>query len=133
MPWDGLNRTYHTYVPSAINPSNNIPLLFHLHGGGGTGKGKPGLTFGRFNELADEHGFIVVYPDAIEKNWNDGRSLEFVKAWEENIDDVGFIVNIVEELEKTYTIDSNKVRPLKNLELVKMTKFLDFIFNVAEF
>jgi polyhydroxybutyrate depolymerase len=26
-----------------------------------------------FDKLADKDGFLVVYPDGIERNWNDGR------------------------------------------------------------
>jgi polyhydroxybutyrate depolymerase len=109
MVWDGFDRTYYTYIPTNIKEVNSTPLLFHLHGGGGTGQGTPGLTFGRFNELADEHGFIVVYPNAIEKNWNDGRPLEEVRAWEQDIDDVGFILNIIERIQNEYSIDKNRI------------------------
>jgi polyhydroxybutyrate depolymerase len=86
-----------------------VPLLFHLHGGGGTAKGTPGLTFGRFNKLADRDGFIVVYPQAIEKNWNDGRKLVKAKAWQEDIDDVGFITTIIELLSKDFKIDHDRI------------------------
>lgn len=109
MNWNGYERSYLIHLPSEEKMQNPVPLLFHLHGGGGTAKGTPELTFGRFNELSERDGFIVVYPQAIEKNWNDGRKLESVKAWEENIDDVGFITAIVEELTEKYNIDSGKI------------------------
>ena len=85
-----------------------VPLLFHLHGGGGTGRGTPGLTFERFNELADEKGFIVLYPDAIAKNWNDGRT-EHLKEENVGVDDVGFIVAIIDLLKKKYQIDEDRI------------------------
>jgi polyhydroxybutyrate depolymerase len=53
--------------------SGDRPLLFVLHGGGGTNRGMFRLTNGRFNELADRDGFFVVYPQGIDKSWNDGR------------------------------------------------------------
>ncbi|MGB5665942.1 MAG: PHB depolymerase family esterase, partial [Maribacter sp.] len=102
-------REYLVHLPPKEKMNAPVPLLFHLHGGGGTAKGTVGLTFGRFNELADRDGFIVVYPNAVEKNWNDGRKLDAVKAWKENIDDVGFIVAIVNALKKEYNIDTSRI------------------------
>ena len=86
-----------------------MPVLLHLHGGGGTAKGTIGLTFGRFNELADEEGFMVIYPQAIEKNWNDGRKIDGVKSTVENIDDVGFIAEIINEVKNKYSIDDSRI------------------------
>lgn len=109
MQWDGYNRNYLVHLPPAEKMNKPMPLLFHLHGGGGTARGTPGITFGRFNELANRDGFIVVYPNAIKKNWNDGRKNNSVKAWRENVDDVGFIVAIIEELKKKYNIDEQRI------------------------
>jgi len=109
MTWEGYERSYLVHLPPKEKMNAPIPVLFNLHGGGGTARGNIGLTFGRFNELADRDGFLVVYPNAIEKNWNDGRPLDLVKAWKENIDDVGFISAIVEELKKNYTIDDDRI------------------------
>lgn len=109
MNWQGHERLYLVHLPSEEKMKNAVPVLFHIHGGGGTAKGTPGLTFGRFNELSKRDGFIVVYPNAIDKNWNDGRKLEDERVWKENIDDVGFITAIVEELKLKYNVDSNRI------------------------
>lgn len=109
MNWGGYERSYWVHLPPAQKMASPAPLLFVLHGGGGTAKGMPGFTFGRFNELADQDGFIVVYPQGIEKQWNDGRIGDQTKAWKENIDDVGFIVKIVESLSKEYNIDQERI------------------------
>lgn len=109
MTWGDYERSYLIHLPPAVHLQKPLPVLFHLHGGGGTAKGTSGLTFGRFNTLADRDGFIVVYPDAIEKNWNDGRKSNLVTAWKENIDDVGFIAEIIKELKATYLIDSDRI------------------------
>ena len=106
---DGIKRNYIVHIPPADKLQKPVPLLFHIHGGGGTAKGTAGLTFGRFNELADRDGFIVVYPNAIDKNWNDGRKLADVKASEENIDDVGFIIAIVNEIKQKYKVDATRI------------------------
>jgi polyhydroxybutyrate depolymerase len=86
-----------------------MPLVFLLHGGGGTGEGMGKLTVGGFNRLADREGFIIVYPDGIEKHWNDGRGLQAYRAHLENIDDVGFISALIEHLIRTLNVDPNRI------------------------
>lgn len=108
LMWQKRKRTYWLHLPPKAKLKNPMPILFHLHGGGGTGKGTPKMTYRRFNQLADKEGFIVVYPDALSRNWNDGRS-ENLKPKNKDVDDVGFIVEIINRLKKTYNIDSNKI------------------------
>ena len=106
--WQDRERTYWLHLPPKDNMDGPLPILFHLHGGGGTGKGTVKLTYGRFNEIADREGFIVVYPDAIAKNWNDGRT-EHLKPENIGVDDVGFIEAIVERLKSQYQIDPDRI------------------------
>lgn len=74
ITFDGLKRSYRIHVPQNLNNSNPAPLLFVLHGGGGDGERmEEQLTEFGFNKLSDNYGFIVVYPDGIERHWNDGR------------------------------------------------------------
>jgi polyhydroxybutyrate depolymerase len=80
-----------------------------LHGGGGTGKGMVKLTHGGFDRLSDREGFIVVYPDGIEKHWNDGRQNLSYRAHREKIDDVGFISALIDHLAKEDSIDIKRV------------------------
>jgi polyhydroxybutyrate depolymerase len=108
LVWQGRKRTYWIHLPPENKMNRPLPLLFHLHGGGGTGKGTAGLTYRRFNELADQEGFIVVYPNAIARNWNDGRK-EAIKPQYQDIDDVGFIVEIVNRLKKEYPINTGRI------------------------
>lgn len=109
IQWGEYEREFYTYLPGNGKIGPYTPVLFVLHGGGGTALGTPGLTFGRFNELADQEGFIVVYPQGIEKQWNDGRQGDQTKTWREDIDDTGFLVNIVEEVSRMHTIDRSRV------------------------
>jgi polyhydroxybutyrate depolymerase len=108
IQFEGRTRTYIVHIPQNFK-EGLIPLLFCLHGGGGTAKGMISLTYGRFNELSDSEGFIVVYPNAVEKNWNDGRTDKEAKSTKENINDVGFILAIIDELSKKYNIDKTKI------------------------
>jgi polyhydroxybutyrate depolymerase len=106
--WQDRDRSYWVHLPPKAKMNSPLPVLFHLHGGGGSGKGTVRLTYGRFNELADRDGFIVIYPDAIAKNWNDGRT-EHVKPENIGVDDVGFIAAIIDRLKMEYPIDASRI------------------------
>jgi polyhydroxybutyrate depolymerase len=67
------------------------------------------LTLGGFNRLSDKEGFIVVYPDGIEKHWNDGRENVSYRAHQEKIDDVGFLSALIDHLDKERDIDKRRV------------------------
>ncbi len=107
LTYDGLKRTYVYYVPEKV--SEHPPLIVALHGGGGSGKDMERLTNYRFNSLAEEEGFVVVYPDAVDKHWNDGRGLSFYTSQANNIDDVGFIEKLIDLFQEVLGIDTTRV------------------------
>jgi len=108
--FDGLQRTYKIHIPPSLPQNFSPALVFVLHGGGGTGDGMERLlTLGGFNSLSDENNFIVVYPDGIEKNWNDGRKNVSDPAHQQNIDDVGFFNALIENLTFEFNIDPNRI------------------------
>ncbi len=108
LTWQNRERTYWIHLPPEAKMQGPLPILFHLHGGGGTGKGTPGLTYRRFNQIADREGFMVVYPDGIDKSWNDGRT-DHLKPENKEVDDVGFIAEIIKRLKETYPIDAERI------------------------
>jgi len=111
VAYDGLERTYSLYVPSTYDETRPVPLVVALHGGGGTGQKMIELTVD-LNDLADEAGFIVVYPDGVEKHWNDGREIQTRRASADDIDDVGFVAALIEDLSESYAIDPSRVYAL---------------------
>lgn len=108
MPWDGLNRTFVLYRPANLDSAVKHPLVLCLHGGTGTGSGMQKLTFDRFNELADRDGWMVVYPDGIGKNWNDGRKIDD-EAHGKNLDDVGFLSHLIDLCIQENSADPKRV------------------------
>jgi polyhydroxybutyrate depolymerase len=106
-----LRRTFKVHIPPSTGDKAKLPLMLALHGRGATGESMILITKKGFNELADSEGFIVVYPDAVELNWNDGRSDEEAKdrAHRENIDDVGFISALMDLMINDYNADPGRV------------------------
>lgn len=47
-----------------------------LHGSKQTGESLRKATGYAFDKLADQHGFVTVYPDAYERRWNDCRGIQ---------------------------------------------------------
>jgi len=103
----GLERAYHLHIPSSYRNSMATPLVVALHGGGGNGQKM--ATLSRLSLLADQNGFIVAYPEAVERNWNDGRGLSQYRSQRENIDDVGFISRMIDAIADDYNLDEKRV------------------------
>ncbi len=103
----GLRRGYVGHVGVSCDSRVPAPLVIVLHGGGGTGAGMIKLT--GFNAVADREGFVVVYPDGVERHWNDGRGVEWYRAHTQEIDDVGFISALIDELSRKLNIDASRV------------------------
>lgn len=110
---DGLTRRYLVHVPNAYDNKTPFPLVLVFHGGGGNSDASP--EYFRLNEKSDEAGFIVVYPEGTGKKafgkffgtWNAGRCCG--DSLENKIDDVGFVDNMIEQLEKDFNIDEKRI------------------------
>lgn len=101
---NGIQRTYQVYVPPSANVSTTLPLLFVFHGGGGGGSASV-VPLG-FNALADRDQFIVVYPDAYNDNWNDGRNATCI---DQSQDDVAYVNALIDAVSQHYSINTSKV------------------------
>lgn len=104
---NGVERTYELYVPSDIDYSKTVPILIVLHGGGGQGKGMIKLT--GFNDEADKNKFIVVYPDGINKHWNDGREVNVTLKDGKVVNDVQFISQLIDTVKTKYQIENSNI------------------------
>ena len=97
---DGRDRTYYVYVPKKATGS--LPVVIVLHGGGNENrrgsKGRQMERYAKFNTVADREEFIVCYPEGVEGNWNDGRGDENIQAQRDNVDDIKFIREMVDQV-----------------------------------
>jgi polyhydroxybutyrate depolymerase len=102
---DGRQRHYIVFIPEKV--ASPAPVVVALHGGGGTARRMEKNT--KFDDLAEQEGFIAIYPESVGGNWNDGRGVEFMQAQKENVDDVKFVKAILEDVAKDQKIDRGRV------------------------
>lgn len=112
---DGRTRSYRLYVPRSLPRDRAVPLLVALHGGFGSGEQFEANS--GFDALADSHRFIVAYPDGTPirsrgalsdaRVWNGGRCCG--PAARDQVDDVGFISQVIDEISDRYAIDDRRV------------------------
>lgn len=103
----GLERTYAIFVPSALHDDVAPPLVLVLHGGRGNARKMMYLT--GFNAIAEREGFVVVYPEGIGNQWNDGRGVSFGREDFTDVDDVGFINSLLDTVIAGYGVDPARV------------------------
>ena len=99
----GLARTYSLHVPAGVeHPSG---LVVNLHAAGATGAGQEALT--NYDAVADNYGFVAVYPDGVDLSWADGRGAS--QPDRQGIDDVGFLSALIGKLVADFGIDPGRV------------------------
>ena len=100
-----FERVYRVYIPASYeDAAAPVPLLFVFHGAGGDGVSIAEIS--AFNDLADQEGFVAVYPDGINRIWNDGRPPDPSIG---PVDDLGFVTAIIEGLMGGLSIDPNRI------------------------
>jgi len=102
----GIQREYIYYHPGSAPP--NCPLVFVCHGYTGSAEGI--MNYSEFNQLADEYGFAVCYPQGIE----DGGGNTFFNVGydfqnNETVDDVAYLQNLNSYFQNAYSLDADKV------------------------
>jgi len=89
----GRRRTGSLHVPLLYEDDKPQALLFALHGAGSSGEEFRALGF---DALANELGFIVVYPNGIGRRWDAPEDLAFFQS-------------MMDEIPKRYAIDPARV------------------------
>lgn len=103
VEFQGRVRNYLYFAPD--NGGKPAPLVMALHGRWGTPEGQEQL--GPIAELAQGEGFFVLYPEGVDKSWNDARNVG--PAAEQKIDDVGFLVAVLDAFAAQHAIDLKRV------------------------
>ena len=93
-------RTGEIYIPQRAADGTGFSLMFVLHGTAGEGAD---LKRYGFNSLAEEYGFIIVYPDGYNGDW------DVLPGKETSKDDLGYFGKLISELSSVYKIDPERV------------------------
>ena len=100
----GQKREYLLYVPRSYDRAKPTPLVISMHGGAMWPAAQMGIS--QWNRVADEHGFIVVYPSGtgVPKAWSMG-------GWRtpSRMTEVSFISELIDTLEAAYNIDPTRI------------------------
>lgn len=107
--FDGVSRNYLSYVPKfATSLPGKRPLVLVLHGGGGTAAQIARGTRRRFDQLADAHGFYVVYPNADAKIWDTGEGIISTQL-DRRQDDLKYFETVISQMQARHAIDPARI------------------------
>ncbi len=105
----GLSRQYLEYVPQIYDGTSAVPLLICLHGLGDNMNNFKNI---QMDAIADTANFIVLTPQAqssvLGTAWNSGASMSGMQL-NENIDDAGFIIALIDSTSALYNIDPRRI------------------------
>jgi len=98
----GMDREYLYYAPE--NLPSNAPLVMVLHGY--TGNAKHLQSYTRMNQVADDHGFAVVYPFGTKTP--QGNSYWNANLTYSPVNDVDFLTKLVQLLQSKHDLNPQK-------------------------
>lgn len=105
-----FKRDYHLHIPPAYDGRRALPMVVVVHGAFDNAKGM--AKFSGFSTLADQEGFIVLYPNGIGilgylQHWNAGHCCG--KAQADQIDDVGVVATVIEDAVGRLNVDRRRI------------------------
>jgi polyhydroxybutyrate depolymerase len=103
----GERRQYLLHIPARYNPDRPTPLVISLHGGANRPAFQRDLS--GWNRLADEHGFLVVYPAGLRVHGTGPKGWRVTRPGPEIVKDVRFVADLIHSLEATYNIDPSRI------------------------
>ena len=110
---DGITREYLVHVPRSYRPGHPAPVLIALHGGGGDADHQADDSNYRLISKSEQAGFIAVFPNGYSRfggilaTWNAGSCCG--GAQKSNVDDVGFIREVIHRMERQASIDPRRI------------------------
>lgn len=101
-----VTRSFELLVPASA-PKANAPLLLVLHGR--LGSARQIRRHAGFDDEAKRLGFVVAYPDGIDRRWADQRQLTLKESDRNGTDDTGFLSALIDSLVARGLVDRERV------------------------
>ncbi len=102
MTFDGVDRSYLLWRPPGLARSSPVPLVIAMHGYTSSAAQMESMT--RFDAVATELGFVVVYPQGVGRSWDAGWCCHGNTG-----DDVAFIAALLDRVTLEQNIDRSRV------------------------
>ena len=101
------SRSALVHIPPGYDPTKATPVVLNFHGYGGTSAQEEGLSL--MDAESDAAGFVLVYPQGTGAlpSWNAGACCG--TAAQSNLDDVGFVGSLLDQLEAQLCVDTKRV------------------------
>ena len=98
----GQQRDYAIYLPPSYDRQQTIPMVINFHAFNAAGPKQERIS--RMTPIADEAGFILVYPNAMGSpaSWN-------YRAGMANNADLQFVASLIETLPERLAVDRSKI------------------------
>ncbi len=103
----GLERSYGLHVPPGWSADADMPLVLAFHGALSSPAHLRAVS--RLDDVADQSGVVVAYPAAALGDWNTECLQCGSDAVVEEIDDLGFVSDLVDQLVADAGIDRRRV------------------------
>ena len=110
----GITREYRVHVPASYRPGRPTAMLIALHGGGGDAAFQANDSKYGLISKSEQGGFIAVFPNGYSRwpsgvlaTWNAGKCCG--PAQKNNVDDVGFIREVIHRMERQASIDARRI------------------------
>lgn len=101
----GVSRSYELHVPPRYEGSTPFPLILSFHGYFLDGTIQQQIS--SMDAIADERGYLVAYPNGLDKSWNAGDCCGDSAV--EGVDDVGFARAVIDDMAERGCIDRSRV------------------------
>ena len=105
MEHEDMERCWNVFVPKTVNLSQEVPMVIDLHGNTLTMQNQRDLS--EFDDLAEDNGFIAVWPQGYDNSWNSGYCCS--TAGELGLNDTGLILEIIDRVVFNHSIDESRI------------------------
>lgn len=99
----GVERSFLYYAPKDLPPNAPLVLVFH----GFTSNAQTIMDYSGYNQLADQHGFAVAYPQgSIDAQGNTFWNVGYDFHADSGVDDLDYVAQLLPFLQETYQLST---------------------------